>query len=214
MLLRTLFLVAFIVAIGDAVVFASAALGRATFHARENAAMRQAFATGIAQAQTSAPTATIPAPASTCAYAGVHGCTIAVSTMIATPTPNPQTTPAFCPSTSCVVYEQDNTHVTEGRIAYVITAQLRSANGDVLATRSATVAFRTFATAPYATLVGSLDATLDDAVGGVSDDGGSAKTGTLIHVRYQQEGSAATRSADVWKSVDERAATPAPAWGN
>jgi hypothetical protein len=94
---------------------------------------------------------------------------------------------------------------------------VRAANGDALASRRATVSFRTFATAPYASLAGSVDDTLDAIEdGGVSDDGGSASPSgsTLVRVQYQQQGTPNRIPADVWRSQEQHPATASPPWDN
>jgi hypothetical protein len=215
MLVRTMVLIAFAAVLGETIVYGAAALARMSFHAREHAAVRVAFASAIEQAQRAAAGAAIPAPSAMCAYATETGCAVTVRTAIAVPTAVPGATPSSCPSDACTVYMQNNSHVAESRASYSITAQVLASNGDVLMTRSAVVGFRTFAAPPYAALAGLLDTTLDAiADGGSGDDGGSASTqSTLIHVDYQQNGNAATRvPADAWRALDEHPATAAPSW--
>jgi len=217
MLLRTIVLVAFVAALGEAIVYGSAALARMAFHAREHAAVRTAFAAAVSQAQSAAATGTIPAPSATCAYQSDQHCVITVKTTIAAATAVPGATPSACPSTDCTVYMQNNSNVAESRVNYAITEQVLAQNGDVILSRSASVAFRTFAEAPYASLVGSLDQTLDAIQNaGVSDDGGNtaASGSTLIHVQYQQSGTSNRVPGDVWRSQDEHPATAAPGWDN
>jgi hypothetical protein len=209
-------LVVFVAVLGETIVYAAAALARMTFHAREHAAVRSAFADAVRAAQTAAAGGPIPQPSTTCAYSTNSGCAITVRMAISVPTPVPGSTPSSCPNGDCTVYEQNNSHVAESRASYAITTQVLASNGDVLMTRGGIVAFRTFATPPYAALAGSLDATLDAiANGGVGDDGGSAsnENSTLIHVEYQQSGAPATPvPADVWRALDEHPATAAPSW--
>ena len=215
MLIRTMVLVAFVAALGETIVYGSAALARMTLHAREHAAVRAAFSDGVRQAQEVAAGGQIPQATATCGLATNQGCAITVRTTIAVPTPIPGATPSGCLSEACTVYVQNNSHVAESRVSYRITADVLATNGDVLMTRSGVVAFRTFATSPYAALIGSLDATLDAiANGGVGDDAGNNGTNsTLIHVEYQQSGNPATRvPADAWRALDEHPATAAPSW--
>ncbi len=216
MLVRVMVLTAFVAVLGETIVYGAAALARMSFHAREHAAVRAAFSDAIRQAQTAAAGAPIPQPSAICAYATNLGCAMTVRTTISVPSPNPGATPQSCADAACTIYMQSNSHVAESRASYAITAQVTASNGDVMMTRRGVVAFRTFATAPYATLVGSLDATLDGlANGDVGDDAGSASqtNATLIHVDYQQQGSPATRiPGDVWRSLDEHPAAAAPSW--
>jgi len=209
-------LIAFVAVVGETVVYGAAALARMSFHAREQAAIRGAVLDAIRQAQSTAAGVPVPQPSATCAYATNDGCSITVKTTVAIATPNPGSTPPSCASAACSVYMQNNSHVGESRASYAVTAQLLAADGGVMATRSGLVAFRTFATAPYAALVGSVDATLDAITnGGAGDDGGSASqtNATLIHVDYQQQGNPATHTpADVWRTLDEHPATAAPSW--
>ena len=209
-------LIAFVAVLGETIVYGAGALARMTFHAREYTAVRTALADAIRSAQSAAAGRPIPQPSATCAYATNNGCAITVRTTISVPTPVPGSTPATCPNAGCTVYAQNNSHVAESRAAFAIAGQVLASNGDVLMTRAGIVAFRTFATPPYATLVGSLDATLDAiANGGVGDDGGSGSNtnSTLIHVEYQQSGVPATPiPADVWRALDEHPATAAPSW--
>ena len=208
MLLRTLFLAIFIIAIGDTVVYAASAIARTSYHARQIAALRNGLTVGISDAQQAAATGAVPAPTSTCAFANAGGCALTVAIAVAVASPAPATT--SCPAVTCTVLLQNNSAVVESRAAFVVSAAVVAGNGDVLARRAAAVSFRTFAQPPYASLVGSLDETLDAAIAsGNGDDGGNA-AGTLIHVRYQ--GAAGTVSGDVWKAHAEQPSGAAAAW--
>ncbi len=216
MLVRVIVLIAFVAVLGEAVVFGAAALARMSFHVREHAAVRAAFSDAIRQAQTAAAGGPIPQPTATCIYASSLGCAVTVRATVSVATPNPGSTPLTCADASCTVYMQSNSHVDESRVRYALTAQVLAGNGDVMMTRAGDVMFRTFATEPYAALVGSLDATLDTlANAGAGDDGGRASqtNATLIHVDYQQRGNPATQTAgDVWHALDEHPSTAAPPW--
>lgn len=217
MLLRALVLVAFLAVLGESILYGAAALARVSFHAREVVAVRNAFAAGIARAQQAAIDGAVPHPSATCAYSEGSGCAITVRTAIAQATAVPGTPPSACVSAGCAVYLQSNSHVGESRASFTISEAVLASNGDVLMTRSGTVAFRTFANAPYAALVGSLDQTLDAiSNGGTGDDGGNASgtAATLIHVQYQQSATGARSSGDVWRAHDERTATSTSAWDN
>lgn len=210
MLLRTLFLVLFITALADTIVHATASAARAAIHWQALAAARSAFANGIAAAQLAAAGGAMPSPVQTCAYATAGGCTIEVVTTVSTPTPAVGTTATSCPSTSCTVLLQGSSAVSESRAHFVVTARVLAHNGDVLLARSASIAFRTFAEPPYATLVGSLDATLDDALqAGAGDDGGR-EPGTLIHVRY--DGANGSIPGDIWRPLEEHPSIATSSW--
>jgi hypothetical protein len=215
MLIRAMVLIAFVAVLGETILYGAAALARMSFHAREDAAVRAALSDGIRQAQTAAAGGPIPRPSPSCGFTTNLGCAITVRTTISIPTPVPGATPATCQSGACTVYMQNNSHVAESRVSYRITAQALATNGEVLMTRGGVATFRTLAAAPYATLAGSLDDTLDAIVnGGSGDDAGHAGThATLIHVDLQQSGTAATpMPADVWRALDEHPATAAPSW--
>lgn len=208
MLLRSLFLVLFVVVVADAIVYAAAAEARAAYHQRETTALRDGLSAAISLAQQAAAGAAAPHPLSTCAFASMNGCTMLVESDASAATPLPAA--STCPAASCTVLLQNNSAVVESRVAYVVSSRVLASNGDVIALRHASVAFRTFAQPPYATLVGSLDAALNAALsGGAGDDGGST-AGTLIHVRYT--GPAGDVAGDVWRPVDQRPAGAAPAW--
>ena len=135
--------------------------------------------------------------------------------MLASPTPATFPTPSTCPATNCTIYLQGNSAVAESRVAYHLTTAVTAGNGDVVLTRQGDIAFRIFATPPYAALVGSLDATLDGLEnGGTGDNGGNASTaGTLISIEYVPSGASASPiPGNVWRSQDQHRATVVPAW--
>jgi len=215
MLLRTLFLIALLALLAEIAIAGASALARASLAHRELLALRAAFVAAVAAAQQAAPGDTVPSPVATCFLANSAGCEIAATATISTPTPSALATPATCPQTDCTVYLQNNSAVSESRVAYHVVATVSAANGDVLVSRQSDIAFRTYATAPYASLVGSLDATLDALeAGGTGDDGGNANAaGTLINVEYVPSGVASSPiPGNVWQAAGEHPATSAPAW--
>ncbi len=215
MLLRTMFLVLLIAALAETTLHGAAALARASLHQTELAAMRAAYVGAIAAAQSAATSRAVPMPFATCYLASGTHCNVAVTATIASPTPSAQVTPSRCPHTNCTIYLQNNSAVAESRVAYHIVMTVSAGNGATLASREADIVFRTFATPPYATLVGSLDGTLDAiANGGVGDDGGNAgAAGTLINVEYVPSGASASPiPGNVWRSQDQHPANVAPAW--
>ena len=215
MLLRTLFLVGLVALLAQTFIAGASDLARASLAHQQLLALRAAFVAAVTAAQLAAPTDAVPAPVSTCFLAGGSGCEISATATISTPTPSALATPPACPQTECTVYLQNNSAVAESRVAYHVVVTVSAANGDVLASRGADVAFRTYATAPYASLVGSLDATLDALeAGGTGDDGGNANAaGTLINVEYVPSGVASSPiPGNVWHALEEHPATNVPPW--
>lgn len=216
MLLRAMLLAVFVAVLGETMAYGAAALARTIFHAHETIALRRGMTAAVAQAQAAAISGIIPAPSATCAQARTSGCALAVRTTIVAASAVPGPTPSTCPNADCTIYLQNNTHVDESRASYTIREEVVAGNGDAVATRSATVTFRTFAAPPYASLVGSIDRTLDSvSASGTGDDGGNAGIApTLIHVQYLGSVSGRRISGDVWRAQDQRAATAALPWDN
>jgi hypothetical protein len=220
MLLRTLIAIAFVAALAEAAVLGAASLAKATLHHRAAAATRAVLAALISSAQAAAASAqngsaAAPQPIATCAYADADGCKLYGSGTATLATPAPGATPAACPQTSCTVYLQANSAVDEGRIAFHLSASVAVPGGAALATRAGDVAFRTFSVAPFAALVGSLDATLDALEnGGAGDDGGSAaaNAATLIDVQYMPQGGGSAVSGNAWQAQDQHPAEQSPPW--
>jgi hypothetical protein len=211
MLLRTMFLVALLAAIAETIVHGAASLAQVALRQRAVDVARTAFVSGVHAAQTVAAQGGVPAPLATCAYADANGCEIDVQTTFATPTPAAAPTPAACPGTACTVVMQANSSVNEGRVAYVISSVVSSANGAPLASRSGMVTFRTFASAPYASVVGSTDGTLNALMnGGTADDAGA--TNSLITVEYDPSIGGVSTPGNVWQPIVESPASAAPAW--
>jgi hypothetical protein len=213
MLLRTMFLLALLAVIAEAVVQGAAALAQVALRARALDAARTAFVSGIRAAQVAGAAGQTPAPIATCAYADANGCAINVETTFATPTPAVAPAPTACPGTACTVMLQANSSVGEARSAFVISTTVSAAGGAQLATRVGTVTFRTFTTATgaNASIVGSNDGTLDALMnGGTGDDAGA--TNTLITVEYDQPGGGGATIGNVWQPVVESPASSAPAW--
>jgi hypothetical protein len=215
MLLRVLFLVLFVAALAEAAIHGAATLARASLQQQELSALRVAFVAAVAAAQSAAPQGSIPTPFATCYLASDAGCEISATATISSPTPSSLATPIACPSTNCTIYLQTNSAVAESRTAYHVVTRVNASNGDTLLSRQADVAFRTFATAPYASLVGSLDATLDALEdGGAGDNGGNAgAAGTLIDVEYVPSGASASPvPGNVWRAQAQHPATAGPSW--
>ena len=206
-------LIAFIALLGETMIAGSASLGRSAMRATELRVLRDGLASTIAQTQSAIAQNVVVQPLTSCAYSNGSGCALRLVTSVSPTTPAPQATGA-CAAT-CVVAVQGNASVAESRATFSIRAQLLAENGDPVVSRSGTISFRTFNAPPYATLVGSLDATLDALMnGGTGDDGGStsAANGTLIHVQYQNAATGNGLSADSWRVLNEQPATHSPDW--
>ena len=97
-----------------------------------------------------------------------------------------------------------------------ISANAVAIDGTVLASRKATVTFRTFDTAPFAAPVGSVDATLDDIASAQNGDDGGATNGsaTLVNVEYVNslDPAATPIPGNVWRPQDQHPAAAATAW--
>jgi hypothetical protein len=222
MLLRTLFLVVFLGILAEVAVHGAAALARATLETHVRQGLRSALSSAVAAVESSiassgGSTASIalPTPMATCFDTRSAVCAIAVTVVATIPSPVASASPATCPQTDCTVYLQGNSTVAESRFVVRLTATASAANGDVVASRSGDVAFRTFASAPYVSPAGSLDETLNTiADGGVGDDGGNeSAAGSLVNVEYLPSGANGPAiSGDVWRTLEEHPATNAPPW--
>jgi hypothetical protein len=211
MLLRTMFLIALLAVVGETIVHGAASLAQVALRQRAVDVARTAFVSGVKAAQTVAAQGAIPAPIATCAYADASGCEIDVQTTFATPTPAAAPTPSACPGTACTVVMQANSSVSEGRATYIISSVVSATNGAPLASRTGMVTFRTYATAPSASVVGSTDGTLDALMnGGTADDAGAINS--LITVEYDSSAGGSVTPGNVWQPIVESPASAAPAW--
>lgn len=206
-------LIAFIALLGETIIAGSASLGRSAMRARELRVLRAGLASTIAQTQSAIAQNVAVQPITSCAYANASSCALTLVASVSPATPAPQATGAC--GAACEVTMQGNASVAESRASFSISAKLLAENGDPVVSRSGTISFRTFNAPPYATLVGSLDATLDALMnGGTGDDGGStsAANGTLIHVQYQNTATGNGLAADSWRVLTEQPATQSPDW--
>lgn len=221
MLLRTIFVLALVAVLAEAIVHAAAALAMQALHQRALQTARSAFITAeqnaqatIAQTLAGDPSASsfpLPSPMATCVYADSNGCEIDARTSFSSPAPAAFSPGAPCPQTNCAILLQANSAVDEGRVRVLIATTIDAANGAQLATRSGIATFRTFGVAPYATLAGSVDASADALMnGGSADDAGAAAS--LITVQYAPSGGGAGIAGNVWQSANEASPTSAPAW--
>jgi hypothetical protein len=225
MLLRTLLLVAFIATLSETMVQGAAALARISLHERALDAARTGFAGAVARAQQwlaatiaarqSPASAAVPAPIATCVLSAPDGCRMQLVAAFQAPAPA-ASAPGACPSSNCTTYLQANADVAESRFSLDVSSSVIGASGTALATRNATVIFRTFQTPPYATLAGALDASIGAiAPGGSGDDGGLANgSGTLVNVEYVQQGTsgASPFPGNVWQAVQQHPAAAAQPW--
>jgi hypothetical protein len=210
-LLRTMFLLAFLAVLGETIVHGAASLAQAALRARALDLAHTAFVSGVRAAQASIAQGVAPAPIATCAFADANGCEINVQTTIATATPSAAPAASACPGTPCTVILQGNSAVSEARTTFLISTVVNAASGATLATRSGTVAFRTFATPPHAAIIGGADGTLSALLdGGAADDAGAPTT--LITVEYDPNSGGTNTDGNVWQPVIEDPASAAPAW--
>ncbi|MGB6984949.1 MAG: hypothetical protein WBD74_03110 [Candidatus Aquilonibacter sp.] len=209
MLLRAVFLLALLAVVGETVAHGAASLAQVALRERALDIARTAFVSSVQAAQAAVVQGRTPAPTATCAYANANGCEIDVRTTFATPAAAP--TPSACPGTACTIVLQANSAVGEARASFVISSTVSAASGAQLASRTGMVTFRTFATAPYASIVGSTDATLNAVMnGGSGDDAGAANT--LITVEYDLRSGGSATTGNVWQPIVESPASAAPAW--
>lgn len=226
MLLRTMFLLALLSLIGETIVHGAGALARTTLHYRALGALRAQLISTVSLEQATIARAIaanqdprsvpVPTPSAACVLSDATGCRLLAHAEIALPSAAPLATPSACPGSDCTAYLQANDSVAEGRIPVTVSAKVTSMDGTVLATRNASVTFRTFNTAPYAVLAGSLDATLDDIARKQNDDDGGATSGatTLVNVEYVNAANPAATPipGNVWRPQDENPATTATTW--
>jgi hypothetical protein len=206
-----MFLLALLAVLGETIVHGAASLAQAALRQRALDAARIAFVSGARAAQASVPSGVAPAPIATCAFADANGCEINVQTTIATATPSAAPASTACPGAPCTVVLQGNSAVGEARATFTIASVVSAASGATLATRSGIVSFRTFATPPFAAIVGGTDATFGALLdGGAPDDAGAPNT--LITVEYQRSGGSAATPGNVWQPVVENPASSAPGW--
>jgi hypothetical protein len=227
MLLRTLFVLVFLMAIAETIVHGAHALAGALLGRQASIALQTSLADAVATAQETVAGAieaggdpralspVAPSPAPTCVLQTQKTCGLFGETSIAFQPPAATASP--CPSAACAAYAQGNDAVDEGRIDAVITVQIVTSNGAVLASRSGRAAFRTLLVAPYAVAAGNGDDSLASvANAGTGDDAGTVPLrtapGTLIDVLYQNRVTGQTMPANVWNPQAPGSSAAAPAW--
>ncbi len=230
MLLRVLLLLAFVTALVQAIMLATASLAHATIAHRAADLANRATLTATTRAQTALAAAVAadpgastvpglsPIPIATCAPLGTSACAFRAIGVVTFVTPGAAPSPAgsACPDRGCASYWQENDLVAEGRGDATISTIVTGPTGAILARRNAEVRFRTLAVPPYAVLAGSLDLRGDGLAGnGAGDDAGSIGTangGTLIDVVYQNARTNARIPANVWRAQSYDVAPAALPW--
>jgi hypothetical protein len=227
-LLRTIFALVLFAALAETLVHGVHALAQTVLRrqallavhdeiAAATTAARDAIARDIAAGgDPRSPDPMPPSPSPTCRLHVQRACALEGIATISFAIP-PSATPSPCPSSACSVYEQENDSIDEGRVDATISAQAKSAAGDVLAMRSTRLTFRTLRVSPYAALAGQADGSLTAGEGTeAGDDAGAAPNGaapgTLIDVLYENAVTGATIPANVWHSQVESPETKRPAW--
>jgi hypothetical protein len=156
-----------------------------------------------------------PSPSPTCVLQMQQTCGLRGETSIAFQAPSATASP--CPSDTCAAYAQGNDAVDEGRIDAIVTTQVLTPDGAVVATRTDRATFRTIRVAPYAVMAGNGD----DSVASVSSEGtgndaGAAPLGTapgtLIDVLYRNQLTGQNVPANVWNPQARGSSAVAPAW--
>jgi hypothetical protein len=210
MLLRVCFLVLALSIVAETLLEGAGALAVAALHRQAVGAAANAYSDAVQRAQAAVAAAIVagsplpsdlPSPEPTCALAGASGCALLATESVTLATESP----TACPSSGCASYTQSNDLIAEGRAFADVAATVTNATGRVIATRSATVVFRTLRIAPYAVPAGALDTTLDDAEDGAGGAGG------LIDVVYENATTGALMPANVWTVLAPQARS-ASAW--
>lgn len=219
MLLRAMFLAAFLATIAETIVHGCAALARAELHARALAAIRTSSDSAVAAAQSAIANAVVsgtvgavnfPSPSPSCATPAAQPCSLYVSSSIRiAPTPAPAASP--CPAAQCTVYLQGNSNVREDRVTVTIATSVADAAGRIVAQRDSVQSFRIFGTPPYASLDAGADATVAGIASSATGDDGGAPA-SLVNVEYQNTSSGAKISGNIWRPRIEDPASSAPAW--
>ena len=229
MLLRTLFALLLLAVLGETIAHGVQALAQTMLKRQARVAVQAQLLDSIAQTRQSIaaaiaaggdpgqPPAIAPTPAAACRLSTAHGCAIqAAATISFEAALSPSGPP--CPNGACTTYAQGNDAVAEGRVdAEIFVRALVPATGAVLASRNVRVTFRTQRVAPYATIAGRDDETLDAlSAGGNGIDAGAAPNGTapgtLVDVLYENKQTGVTMPGNVWQANVGRPDAGAPAW--
>ncbi|HEY8320354.1 MAG TPA: hypothetical protein VIG46_01005 [Candidatus Baltobacteraceae bacterium] len=214
MLLRTIALVAFVVALATALLHACAALARARVHRAAAIAAAAGFDRGLAAAQVAIATAiaggddprsvafVAPTPAPACASVAADGsCALTVAVAIASTTAQAVGSGSAPCASACAWDLQGNDAVEEGRLALRVTASAVGPNGTIFSTRDRYALFRTTRVPPFASLIGERDATGEGVALGASEgeDAGTPAL-TTVDVRYVNGTTGASVEGNAWRS--------------
>ena len=214
MLLRTLVLMAFVVALAIALVHACAALARARVHRAASIAAAAGFDRGLAAVQVAIATAiargddprtvafVAPSPAPACASVAADGsCALTVAVAIASTTTQTIGSGSEPCVAACARDLQGNDAVEEGRLAVRVTASAVGPNGTIFSTRDRYALFRTTRVPPFASLIGERDATGEGVALGASEgeDAGTPAL-TTVDVRYVDAETGAYVEGNAWRT--------------
>ena len=215
MLARSVVVLAFVVALATALVHSCAVLARARVHRIAATAVARSFDLALARTQAQlagaiargadprtaafVPTAFAPS----CASARADGtCALTISTATA-----PTTTLAIAsePAGACLPLcandLQGNDAIEEGRFALRISVRAIGGTGTSFATRDRYALFRTTRLPPYASLIGTRDASGESIVAGIGEgeDAGTPAL-TTVDVRYVNAATGASMEGNAWQT--------------
>jgi len=228
-LARTVVVVALVVALAVALLHACALSARARVHRVAASAAAASFDRALASVQAqiaseiaagddprSLPSA-MPTAAASCASVLPDGtCALTVTVTIASTTTQPisgSTAGDGCAAT-CAQDLQDNDAVAEGRLSVRVTSNASGPDGMVFSSRDRYAIFRTTRTAPYASLIGTRDASGEGIATGTSEgeDAGTPAR-TTVDVRYVNAATGASMEGNAWRSgAWQRDDASATAW--
>ncbi len=213
MLIRAIFSIALLCALGGAIVHAVAALADARIHRSASTAADRSFAAAIAatrdriaaQIQAGADPRAIALDAfdvaPTCTSSDTsHPCALAATASVSgTLTAGVGTEPTQPCVPLCAANVQENDSVDEGRVAARIRATAAAADGTVYARRDRYVLFRALRVAPFAAEIGARDAVSDTiAAGAAEGDDAGIPEATTASVRYVNARSGAQMDGNAW----------------
>jgi hypothetical protein len=211
MLLRTLFVVAFLAALGATIVHATASLANARVHRRATLAVDRAVASALAAVQSAIATQIqssadpralqleVPNTATSCAAYHASTCALTITTTLdATAEAAPSGSPC---APLCASDVQGNDAIAEGRTSVRVRVVATGSDGTSLAMRDRYVVFRVWKVAPYVALAGTRDVSTDAIANGTSegDDAGTPAV-TTVGVRYVNTRTGASVEGNAWSS--------------
>jgi hypothetical protein len=214
-LARTVVIVAFVVALASALLHATALLARARVHRVAVAAVATSFDVALAMTQAQLAgaiasggdprnlTLAMPSPKPSCASVRPDGtCALTIAlTLASSATQTVGAAESNDCTPQCASNLQGNDAVDEGRFALHISASAAGPNGTVFATRDRYAIFRTTRLAPYASLIGTRDASGESIAGGTSEgEDAGAPALTTVNVRYVDAATGASMEGNAWQS--------------